>query len=538
MLKKAETISGTIRPENCEKRWRGLRAYLVFFAIGASHATSSEQPLSAIDWLKDPVPIQLSDPINAALPSLSHNSSDQIAGAVVPQINVSPLGQPDANAAGLLPQNTTGLPTTLWKESTTETLVALMRRLPPDPLPALQSLYYTLLLAEAEPPTDTRAEPVFLSARLDALRRLGAVDPALALADQAGALDQTVFDQWFDLSLLAGTEDDACAALGLRPELTQSYATRVFCLARNGDWTTAALTLQTARALGAVEPQIADLLEAFLDPELVGEFPETVPSAASMTPLLFRLHEAVGIPLPTGNLPREYAMADLRGFSGWKAEIEAAERLTHSGALPANVLLGYYTAQSPAASGGVWSRAAGVQALERALIERDSGAVAEILPPLWQKMRQTGLAVTFSALFAEQLVALPLDIATQRLAFRIALLSPSFARLAPELAGSRESDLFLASVAAGAPDPELARSPGQKAVVQGFAANGASRDHADLLDAGRLGQAILLAALQLDSAGVNTTRDISAGLATLRALGLEETARKTALEILLLRSGT
>lgn len=513
-----------------------VSALLGLTLAGAPRA--SEEPLSAIDWLQDPVPINLSDPLQVALPGFSEASLPDQTGVSLPSIEVTPLGETRADAAGLLSSQTTGLPATLWRESTTDTLVALMQRLPPDPLPALQSLYYTLLLAEAEPPSDARGESLFLNARLDALRKLGAVDPALALADQAGATDRSVFDAWFELSLLTGTEDTACSALAAKPDLTARYDTRIFCLARTGDWTTAALTLQTAQAIGVLEPRTANLLEAFLDPELIGASPETAPTAATMTPLLFRLHEAVGAPLPTANLPREYAMADLRGFSGWKAEIEAAERLTHSGALPANTLLGLYTDQSPAASGGVWNRAAGVQALERALKQRDGDAVAEILPPLWQAMRREGLAVAFAALFANSLAELPLDDVTRRLAFQIAMLSPDYETLADKLVGARDDEQFLASVARGAPNAALARSLGEQAVVAGFAASGASRDHAGLLNEGRLGQAILLAAMQLDAAGPNAARDIEAGLATLRALGLEETARRTALEILLLRSRT
>ena len=45
------------------------------------------------------------------------------------------------------------------------------------------------------------------------------------------------------------------------------------------------------------------------------------------SPLLFRLHEAIGEPLPTGALPRAYAVADLRDLAGWKPQLEAAERL-------------------------------------------------------------------------------------------------------------------------------------------------------------------------------------------------------------------
>ncbi|MEM7076707.1 MAG: hypothetical protein AAGA28_06310 [Pseudomonadota bacterium] len=507
--------------------------------LGTSFATGTEGPLSAIDWLNDPAPISLTEPLQTALPAVPARADAAGEGARVPEVEVSPLAAQQPDAAGLLSSASTGLPPTLWRESGIDTVAALISRLPPDPLPALQALYYTLLLAEAEAPADTGADARFLHARIDALRKLGAVDPALALLDQAGPAGTMVFDRWFDLSLLAGTEDVACSALADRPDLTRRYDARVFCHARAGDWQTAALTYETALALDVLEPGTENMLAAFLDPELIEDMPPLAPSSTAMTPLIFRLHEAVGTPLPTTNLPREYAVADLRGLSGWKAEIEAAERLTHTGALPANQLLGLYTSQAPAASGGVWERTAGVQALESALEDNDTAAVARILPSLWDGMRREGLAVAFATLFADRLAMMQLDQTTRALAFRIALLSPQYESIAPGLSSTAPRDRFLISLARGAPDATLANSSGEHAVSAGFSTGGRpSSDHADLLDAGRLGQAILLAALQLDAAGPNAVSDIEAGLATLRAVGLEDTARRAALEILLLRAAS
>ncbi|MEM9845362.1 MAG: hypothetical protein AAF965_11225, partial [Pseudomonadota bacterium] len=57
---------------------------------GASPA--SEQPLSAIDWLQDPAPINLSDPLQVALPGPSDASGPDQTGVSVPEIEVTPLG--------------------------------------------------------------------------------------------------------------------------------------------------------------------------------------------------------------------------------------------------------------------------------------------------------------------------------------------------------------------------------------------------------------------------------------------------------------
>lgn len=494
----------------------------------------AQEPLGAIDWLRDPAPISVARPLETPL---QPPPETDVEGAVVPQVEVMPLDGARPDAAGLLPGSTTGLPPDLWAGSNTDTLASLFSRLPPDPLPAIQALYYTLLLAEAEPPADTAADARFLRARLGALRRMGAVEPALALVQQAGPYDDGLFDHWFDLALLTGTEEEACAALTQDPDLSDRYDARIYCGARAGDWRTAALTYETATALGVLDAPSARLLAHFLDPETIDADMSLAPTS-DMTPLLYRLYEAAGTPLPTRNLAREYAVADMRGLTGLKAEIEAVERLTRTGAVPANRLLGLYTDQSPAASGGVWDRVAGVQDLEQGIVDEDGAAVSQLLPELWRDMKREGLAVAFATLFAEPLSKMELTGRGRDAAFEVTLLSQDYETLAPKFAGDAARDGFLVGLAQGAPDAALANEAPEIAIAEAFAATAAHSDHADLLEAGRLGQAILTAALQLDTAGPNQTSDIVAGLATLRAVGLEDTARRAALEILLLKAGT
>lgn len=490
-------------------------------------AAGAEPPLSAIDWLKQPAPITVAQPLARPL------SEPPVAdGVSVPDVTVMPLENVRADAVGLLPGSVTGLPRALWVASATGTLVQLLGDLPDRPLPAIQALYYTLLLAEADPPGDTGADARFLRARIDALRRFGAVEAALALIERAGPETPALFDQWLDLALLTGTENAPCAALAARPELSTSYANRIFCIARAGDWPTAALTFDSARALGALSPHEAALLAMFLDPE-TADTATDLPPPRDITPLIFRLYEAVGAPLPTRNLPREFAVADLRGTMGWRAEIEAAERLARTGAVPANRLLGLYTERRAAASGGVWQRVRAIQAFDAAMAQAEAGRIAATLPTAWRLMREQGLAVAFATLYGERLADIGLDGAAGTLALEVGLLSPAYERIAGKAPQTRKWQL-LQGLARGAPDPALAQTAQERAIAAGFAATRPAREEAADLAQGRIGQAILSAAARLDRAEPDHAQEIETALATLRAVGLEDVARRAALQLLLL----
>ncbi len=499
---------------------------LLPLAIAASPA-GAEAPLSAIDWLRQPPPVTVAQPL---VRPLGHPPG---SGAVVPHVAVTTLERPTPDAAGLLPPAATGLPRDLWAASSSETIVAQIDRLGGRPLPAVQALYYTLLLAEADPPADAAGDARFLHARIAALRRFGAVDAALALVEGAGPETPVLFDDWLDLSLLAGTEDAPCRALAARPELSPGYAARVFCTARAGDWATAALTYDAATALKVLGPHEAALLGGFLDPE-TADGPADLPPPREMTPLIFRLYEAAGAPLPTGNLPREYAVSDLRGTMGWKAEIEAAERLARTGALPANRLLGIYTERAPAASGGVWDRVRAIRDVDAAIQSGDAAAIARALPGAWALMRENGLAVAFAALYGPRLATLDLPPRAAGLAYEVALLAPADAPTAPPLPQESRKLRFLDTLARGTPDAALAASPSERAIAAAFAATAPADDHAGPLTEGRLGQAILSAAALLQDIRPGQTRQLQAALATLRSVGLAEVARETALQILLL----
>lgn len=512
---------------------RHLFAGLALAAV--SHATApAQEPLSAIDWLNSPAPITVAQPLLQPLGDVAV-TGPEVESVTTPDVTVMPLDEVRADAVGLLPASTTGLPGSLWAASSTRDLAEAMEQLSGTPLPAVQALYYTLLLAEAEPPGDAASNARFLRARIDALRAFGAVEPALALVKRAGPRRAGLFDEWMALALLAGEEHEPCAALAEEPDLTTEYATRIFCLARSGDWNTAALTLETAAATGALDPVEDQLLARFLEPELA-ETMADLPPPRSMTPLVFRLYEAIGTPLPTRTLPREYAVADLRGTMGWRAEIEAAERLAQTGAMPANRLLGLYTDQRPAASGGVWERVRAVQEFDNAMQREDAGAVARALPRAWIAMKAQGLGIVFATLYGERLAAMQLP--TQMdVAHEVALLSPVYESAAGRLGVQTRRLRFLEGLARGAPDAALAGTQGERAVAAGFAAPAMPRGVTGMLAEGRLGEAILTAAATLDGQSATPSRAVSEALATLRHVGLEDVARRTSLQMLLLQGG-
>lgn len=501
---------------------------------GSGLATPSTGPIGAIDWL---------DALNRAgisAPAASGDAGDVADSALAPEVRTLTLSASDAGAVGLLPASVTGLPTTLWQGSDSATLIQRISALDVSGLPAMQALLYTLLLAEADPPesADTEEDDPLLLARIDKLTDLGALDPALALIERAGQTrTPALFSDWLDLSLLAGLETQPCRRIASDPEIAPSQSARIFCLARNRDWQTAALLLETASAIGTLEPVDEQLLTRFLHVDL-DDTAAPLPPPSEITPLRFRLSEAIGEPLPTTDLPRAYAYYDLRGRAGWKASLEAAERLSRSGALPENRLLGLYSGGQPSASGGIWDRVAAVQAFDAAIgaprpVTRQ---VIDTLPPAWEAMRDAGLETAFAALYGARL--LPYASGTgpaAHIALQAVLLSPEATELAETLTARTPTDIFLVALARGEPGSVEAPSNRARIVAQGFSSEEQLPERLqDLIHQGRLGEAILGAMQLYTYAMSGDLKDSAPALATFRAIGLEDTARAAALQIFLL----
>lgn len=501
-------------------------ALLALFVAGSAQA--QQEPLSVIEWLSNP-------PEN--LPETVLLEPPVTQTGVQPGVEVTPL-EALSQPLGLVSSSVTGLPVDMWQNSDPDRLASLIAQAPLNHNPAMQRLLFTLLLSEARAPTGPDAEETLLLARLDRLMQLGAADPAQSLVQLAGPTDSRErFQRWFDATLLTGDEDRSCTALIAQPHLSQDYAAQIFCKARRGDWSSAALTLEAAHALQVLPPEDLDVLDRFLSPELF-EDAEYLPQPDNPDPLSFRLFEAIGERLPSAPLPRAFANADLRDVAGWKAQIEAAERLTRIGALTPNQLLGLYTERDPAASGAVWDRVAAIQKFESALESGKPGAIAKTLPPVWDQMRDVGLEVPFAELFAGRLSQFSLpDPQAENLRWRILLLSDLYETAALSPPNQSQESQFLAALAQGDPGRARTPSPLADAVAQGFAwAAPIPSDIEAMLKNDQLGEAIL-ETMELFAHGARGNLvDLTAAIATLRRVGLEDTARRAALNLLILQA--
>lgn len=499
-----------------------LTALVAATPLSAQEVAADDQPMSAIPWLTDSLTAPVALPVPAE-PGISTNPG-------IEPITTTPIGQTVPDAVGLLPSAISGLDPKLWGPTPAAALAQAISAEAPEMVPALQEIRNRLLLAELDPPFDADASGVLFRARIDKLLDLGAMDEALSLLERAGPATPTLFPRYFDVALLTGTEDRACQYLQATPTLSPTYPVRIFCQARTGDWNGAVLTLTSARAIGLLDDVEFNLLARFLDPELFGE--ETIPPLPrQITPLIFLLLDAVDEPLPTTDLPRAFAFTDLQQTRGWKAQIEAAERLVRAGAIDPARLIALYTYQKPAASGGVWDRAAALQAVEAAL--NDPGTLSVALPRAWSLMQEAGLLIVLSNFVNGRIKPDGLTPEASDLTFKLAMLGPGYEAWALDHPAETPEQSVLAAIARGQSTADTT-SPKATAALAAFAATDMPQPLKSLTDADRKGEAILSAIRMVTMGAAGEFDEFADGLAGLRALGLESTARRAALQSLIL----
>ncbi len=489
--------------------------------ICSSVEAQSEKPLSVIDWLDQ----QATTPAVVQEPPIK--TTDE-----APVVVVTTLDEPSTRVIGLVPSSVTGLPKELWASSDAPTLVEKLEKIALPRLPAAQSLLFSLILGEALPPTNDQG--AFDLARVDALIRMGALEPALALLELAGP-DQTVahFERYRDLQLISGDAEQMCARLFVNPRLTRDPGLEVYCRARSGDYETAVLLFGTSDALGLFNRRKSDALTRFLDPELFeGEPPLSGPDSPDA--LMFALFDAEGERLATRGWPRIYAHADLDPRAGWKAQLEAAERLAETGALPENRLLGLYTSQQPAASGGIWDRVSAVQRLDQAVRSGSAAAITKTLPAAWAAARAARIERPIATLFAEPLKGVELSGQVAEGAFELMLMSPLYEEAAEAFPEAAQLQPVASGLAAGNLQGVTGNGALEQALIAGFTRTPADTDIMLAAQSGTLGTALLDTLSLLNDGAAGDLGRLPVALATLRALGLEDTARQAALQVLLL----
>ncbi|MDP3194557.1 hypothetical protein [Tabrizicola sp.] len=498
---------------------------------GPAAAQDTGGPLSAIDWLSQSVATPAT--AGTVAPSLDEPPVTEAGGALPATVTTSSLDGPSPDGVGLIAPAVSGLPKDLWGAGLTREIAERLVTHPDDDLPALRQLFLTMLLAEVAAPVDAGGRGELLQTRIDKLLAMGALEQAAALIEAAGDTTPDLFRRSFDVALLTGAEDRACESMANAPHLAPTVPARIFCLARSGDWDTAALTIRTSRALNQISADQEALLSRFLDPDLFEG--EPVPPAPSpVTPLDWMIYAAIGEPLPTEGLPIAFSYAEIGPRAGWKARIEAAERLTRAGTIPPNVILGLYTERDPAASGGVWDRVAAFQAFDAALTAGDATRVAAALPVVWERMQEVELEVPFATLFGKALQEVPLTGEAAAIAFRVGLLSPQAEMAARRHSPVNAEDAFLMALAVGDAKEAVPPDSLARAIQAAFREPTPSTEAQALLDENRKGEAIVVAIDNIARGVQGDLRGVTEGLSLLRVAGLEAVARRTALELMIL----
>ena len=392
-------------------------------------------------------------------------------------------------------------------------------------LPASAQITRRVLEAQLAPPavSDSARIGEFFAARVDQLVDAGALPSARDLLQGAGHNGPDTFRRLFELSLLLGGDEQVCRQMNLATGIATDPEARAFCLAQTGDWDAAAVLFLGATRLGMIDAPTAELMSRYLD-DASAESGDLLAPPDPINPLDFRLHEAIGQPLPTGDLPLAYAWSDIENHSGWKAQLEAAERLARARALPASILDQLYTAQRPAASGGVWERAAAVQALDAALATGDAARIGPALVTAFQRMEQAGLRDSFAAIAAPRLQPEILQGDAAHLALWLRLWAGE-----TEVARAPEDKLdasLLALATGGQPEP---LTPALGALAPVFAAE--LPPQPDPKDGIALAPALYGALADADAGTQGDITRAVRGVRMLRELGLIADARRVATQI-------
>jgi hypothetical protein len=161
--------------------------------------------------------------------------------------------------------------------------------------------------------------------------------------------------------------------------------------------------------------------------------------------------------------------------------------------------------------------------------------VEQRLPLAYARMKDVELEVPFAMLFAGRLAKVTLSGDAARISYELGLLSNEYERLSKVGVGAPDArSAFLAGLAAGSVEGLVAPDSMARAIAPAFVAPKLPEDIAELVQQKRIGEAIIYAILRIQTGLQGDVSKVAEGLATLRVLGLEDVARRTALQVMLL----
>jgi len=491
--------------------------YFFYFLLLAS-PIAAQSPLSAIDWLS-----KANSKFQRSILEITNLDVDKTN-----DIQVSTLNSSEYQAIGLLPIYVTGIPTTIWRNSSFDDLEYSFKTMPTFSYSPIQELVYSLLLAEARPPLNEPSRYAFLEVRLDKLLNYGAVDPAIALVERASPVPERMIPQLFDISLLSSNNFPICEPVFQNTENRDLQAELIYCYARKGDWLTAHLILETEKVLGDLSDHEISLLSRYLEVDFNVDLSALLPPPDSITPLEYRLYEAIGEPIPAEYLPIQYSQSDLSGENGWRAQVIAAERLSLTGAIPENQIIGIYTNHSPGASGGMWDRIKVINDLDAALDDKEN--LEKSFQDAWKIFKQTNQLTVFAKLFGLRVFEENLSPKSKKIAANLLLLTNNF----KITEGYWDPSDIRFGLTAGDFSQVKVSDETEKIILQIFTEPSVPFLVEQKLNQGKLGEVILNALLQFELGIEGNLKDFSESLSTLNLIGLETTARRAALTHLVL----
>lgn len=496
---------------------RGLA--LVTVLLTALSGTSLANPKSAIPWLTE----SLEAPPASESDAATTPSQPDASGIVE-----TPLSAPVRDGLGILPPDLTGFPRDLWAGTSLPSATFLLDRTPLAGEPSLRALFLQVLMAETDPPFGASDASGFLLTRIDRLMAFGALEQAEALIERAQPDTEPLFRRWFDIALLTGRADLACAALEDSPMMAPTSKVRIFCLTRTGDWDAAQIALNAAADIGTISEDEAALFSMFIDPALSEELAPP-PPGRPMRSLEFVIRGATGLPIPRRELPPAFLHTDLENYIPIRYRISSAERLAADGVIAPSVLFAAYREEEPAASGSIWDRAAAVQAFDASLLAADLGPHLEALDA---EMHPNGLRAAAATEIAARLATYaPAEVPPKwhDLVAAYLLLGGEAEAAGNWVTEESRHDIRLAAAIA----------TGEPALGLGRAFSGPPEERTDpairgLIEKGRPGEALMETIARLATDERVEEDDAIRALAGLRALGLEDAARRIAVERLLL----
>jgi hypothetical protein len=147
-----------------------------------------------------------------------------------------------------------------------------------------------------------------------------------------------------------------------------------------------------------------------------------------------------------------------------------------------------------------------------------------------------GTEVAFARIYSPALTALAPEGKTGELAFGIALLSPDYELAALTRVAANNDEAFLQGIARGQLTATVPQEPRSLAVAAAFAPGAQPPEPmAAAIAENRLGEALLRAIAAFQQGLDGDARAVTEALVTLRAVGMEDVARRAALQYLILQ---